>query len=90
MIDVNNPEINLNFIDQSTLIIFNKIDLIKNFSIENFLKKNNLKFDNSFIYALSLTSKINTDDFLIVNIHTNITKLKRKLVVQTVKELTRT
>jgi tRNA modification GTPase len=64
MIDVNNPEIDLNFIDQSTLIIFNKIDLIKNFSIENFLKKNNLKFDNSFIYALSLTSKINTDDFL--------------------------
>ena len=64
VVDATNPIFNHELIDKNSIIVINKIDKIKNFELDFFIKENKLDFDHSRIIAISIINKINTSQLI--------------------------
>ena len=64
VVDATNPIFNHELIDLNSIIIINKIDKIKNFDFDFFIKENRLDFDVKKILPISLINKINTSQLI--------------------------
>jgi len=64
VVDATNPIFNHELIDKNSIIVINKIDKIKNFELDFFIKENKLDFDHSRIITISIINKINTSQLI--------------------------
>lgn len=64
LVEADNPKFNFEIIDANTIIAINKIDKITNFSLEDFIKNNQLQKFLPNIVAISLINNINTSQLI--------------------------